>query len=115
MVRKAHHRLTTPKKAPSILTSILVTGGLVTGAVVAVPALAATAAPITYTAGKTLVSDDFSRTLGASWGSAPVGGAYKASSPSSFAAAGGEGVMALPRPGTSLSASLPAVSAADVN
>ncbi|WP_426625443.1 right-handed parallel beta-helix repeat-containing protein [Leifsonia sp. McL0607] len=84
-------------------------------AAVGLPALSANAATTaTYTVASQLVSDDFSRTAANGWGTAPVGGAYTVDRAASFSAAGGVGRMALPKPGTSLTANLTAVSAADV-
>ncbi|MCI0159336.1 right-handed parallel beta-helix repeat-containing protein [Leifsonia shinshuensis] len=91
----------------------------VTGAALAalaaagLPALTANAAT-TYTVASQLVSDDFSRTTAGGWGIAPVGGAYKVNSAASFSTAAGVGKMALPKPGSSLTANLSTVSAADV-
>jgi hypothetical protein len=125
MVRKARHRLTNTRITPVTDTRIrtrnlivassatLAVAGL---AVVGLPPLTASAAPTNYVVGSQLVSDDFSRVTAGGWGSAPVGGAYKPSttSPSAFAATGTTGSMSLARPGTSLTATLPSVAAADV-
>src|SRR4051794_33721129 len=121
MVRKARHRLTNTAKSPAprisprnILvasTSTLAIAGL---AVVGLPAITASAAPSNYVVGTPLVSDDFSRVMASGWGSAPIGGAYKTSGASAFSATRSAGRLALPRPGPSLTAALPSVTAADV-
>lgn len=124
MVRKARHRLTnTPTQNTSPTTStrtrkvlIAATATAATAGIAAfgLPAVVASAAPAQYAVGAPLVSDDFSRVSAGGWGSAPVGGAYKTSSPAAFSATGDAGTMALPRPGTSLTAALPSVTAGDV-
>ncbi|MFE4950636.1 right-handed parallel beta-helix repeat-containing protein [Leifsonia sp. NPDC056665] len=103
-----------PRKNRNILIAGVAGAAATALAVVGLPALTATAAPTSYATGAQIVSDDFSRTSAAGWGSAPVGGAYKVNSASSFSAKNGIGTMALPKPGASLTAGLPSVSAGDV-
>jgi hypothetical protein len=120
----ARHRLTgtpapektrnslTPRTRKAVITAVA-SAALAALTAAGLPALTATAAT-TYTVASQLVSDDFSRTASGGWGSAPVGGAYTVNSAASFQAAGGVGTMALPKPGSSLTANLTTVSAADV-
>ncbi len=122
----ARHRLTgtpAPKKTRNTTTPtprirktvITAVSGAALAALAAagLPALTANAAT-TYTVASQLVSDDFSRTTAGGWGIAPVGGTYKVNSAASFSTAGGAGKMALPKSGSSLTANLSTVSAADV-
>ncbi|MBN9629518.1 MAG: hypothetical protein J0I18_02745, partial [Actinobacteria bacterium] len=122
----ARHRLTgtpsfkktrnTPTPTPRIRKTVItaVSGAALAAlAAAGLPALTANAAT-TYTVASQLVSDDFSRTTAGGWGTAPVGGSYKVNSAASFSTAGGVGKMALPKSGSSLTANLSTVSAADV-
>lgn len=59
-----------------------------------------------------LIRDGFTRTVGAGWGSAEVGGAYTYSDESSFSVSGGRGVITLASAGQSRQADL-AVTSAD--
>ncbi|KRC47323.1 hypothetical protein ASE16_18625 [Leifsonia sp. Root227] len=114
MVRQPAHRNETPKKNHKLGFGIAAGATVVAVAALGLPALAATAAPITYQVGQRIVTDSLDRTQPNGWGAAQVGGTYSLSSSKSFSADGKTGVMALPRPGASLTASLPAVSASDL-
>ena len=121
MVRKARHRLTNTTHTPAsristrnILVTAAATVATASIAVFGLPAITASAASSNYVVGSQLVSDDFSRVTAGGWGSAPVGGAYRTTGTTPFAATGDAGSMSLPRPGSSLTASLPSVTAADV-
>jgi hypothetical protein len=60
-----------------------------------------------------VATDTFERTLDSGWGDADLGGAYALSAPSYFSLDGASGIAAPPRSGSSLTASLGAVSSAD--
>lgn len=105
-----------PRKTRNILIAGVAGAAATALAAVGLPALtaAAMAAPTSYSTGAHIVSDDFSRTTSGGWGSAQVGGAYSVNKASAFSTANGAGTMSIPRPGASLTASLPSVSAADL-
>ncbi|WP_431278375.1 hypothetical protein [Leifsonia poae] len=125
MVRQPAHRLTTTKEAKATPTTpnkkrkigfgIAAGSTAVALAAFGLPALAAQAAPVTYSNDKQIVSDTLDRVQQNGWGSAPVGGAYTVSSPTAFSANGATGVAAVPRPGASLTASLPSATATDAD
>ncbi|QIZ99961.1 DUF1565 domain-containing protein [Leifsonia sp. PS1209] len=114
MIRQPAHRNETPKKNRRLGYGIAAGATVVAVAAFGLPALAATAAPLSYQVGQRIVADSLDRTQPNGWGAAQVGGSYSLSSSKSFSADGKTGVMALPRPGSSLTAALPAVSANDV-
>lgn len=69
---------------------------------------------VEYTTGPTIVSDEFERTGAGSLGIAPVGGDYALSVPSAFSTDGTVAMAAPPRSGSSVTATLPAVTADNV-
>ncbi|WP_431198304.1 right-handed parallel beta-helix repeat-containing protein [Leifsonia xyli] len=83
-------------------------------AAVTVP-LGATAAT-SYELGKTIVSDDFNRSIATGWGDAPVGGAYTVSkSAGQSVSPSGGGTLTAPSPGHSTEAVLGSVSERDIH
>jgi trimeric autotransporter adhesin len=113
---------TTPRPRPNraafgsrtAIAASVAAAAIISLAVGGLPAFAAPTPATPYTVGAQLVSDTFSRTTASGWGAAPLGGAYTLSRASSFSTGNGVGTMKLPSPGAALTASLPAVKAADV-
>ena len=127
MVRKARHRLAnTPTPIPTSTTStaskklrVALAGvgiaAVAVTAAVTVP-LGATAAPSSYALGKTIVSDDFNRSVATGWGDAPVGGSYTVSKGAGLSVSpSAGGTLAAPSPGQSSQAVLGAVSESDIH
>lgn len=67
-----------------------------------------------YTVGAAVVSDEFDRAGAGTWAAATVGGDYALSVPASFSTDGVSGIASPPRPGSSVTATLTAVSALDI-
>jgi hypothetical protein len=78
-----------------------------------VGSFAAASADSDYTLGEQVVLDEFERTTANGWGTAGLGGDYTHSSPIAFSTDGASGIAAPPRPGSSVTAALPSVTALD--
>ena len=76
------------KRSISSITAVIATTGLIV-------ATTATAIPAQAAASKTVVADDFSRSVGSGLGSADSGGAYTTPEPRNMSVSGGQGVLSL--------------------
>ncbi|WP_349627194.1 right-handed parallel beta-helix repeat-containing protein [Leifsonia sp. C5G2] len=86
----------------------------VAAAAVGVTAAGASAAP-NYVVSRQIAADSFDRSQANGWGAATLGGAYSVSSAAAFSVGSASGTQAVPRPGASLSATLPSATASDVD
>lgn len=84
------------------------------GAAVTLTGFTLAAAGDEYTVGALLASDEFDRAGAGTWGTAPLGGDYALTLPASFSTDGVSGIASPPRSGSSVTATLSAVSASDV-
>lgn len=99
------------------LTSAVAVGAMAAGALMAIPALGAWAAPTggigSTSINQTLTADTFSRITARGWGRATVGGAYTVEDDSLFSADGDSGKISLRSPGVGGAAVLGDVSVND--
>ncbi|MDN4597097.1 right-handed parallel beta-helix repeat-containing protein [Leifsonia virtsii] len=119
MSRHPSHRIETnrtagAKKARLRAGIALAATAAVAAAAVGVTAAGASAAP-NYVVSRQIAADTFDRSQANGWGAASLGGAYSVSSAAAFSVGSASGTQAVPRPGASLSATLPSATASDVD
>ncbi len=107
-----HHlaeRMTRARR-PELLIAVAAVGAVVASVL---GGFATASADPEYTLGAKVVADDFDRTAGAGWGSPAQGGDYSLSLASAFSTDGAAGLASPPRPGSSVTATLPGSVLAD--
>jgi len=120
MSRHPAHRFETNRKAGAakarLRSSIALAASAAVAAVaVGITAAGAFAAPTSYVVSRQIAADSFDRTQTNGWGAAQLGGAYQVNSAAAFSVGSASGRQAVPRPGASLTASLPSATASDVD
>jgi len=112
---QGRHRAAQRAVATQRLRAVVAIGvSLVVVIVVVLAGVAMATADDEYTVGESVASDEFDRALQGAWGTAAVGGDYVLSVPAYFSTDGVSGIASPPRPGSSVTAALPGVSARDV-
>ena len=116
MTATGRHRAAAPRVRRAVSLRVLIALGVVLALVLAVVVtrLAIADEDGDYALGETIAIDGFDRAAAGSWGVAPTGGDYALSLPSAFSLDGAAAVAAAPRAGSSVTATLAALAADDV-
>ena len=111
--RNAAHHLAervTRARRPELLIAVAAVGAVVASVL---GSFATASAGPEYTVGAQVVSDEFDRAAGAGWGGSAQGGDYSLAPASAFSTDGAAGLANPPRPGSSVTATLPGAVLAD--